>query len=270
MCNPLSTEWILTVLCAYDAVCFTCSASRGLSGRRGWSGRLLRGWRWWRRRWRSVAASLASTSRCVFFVQGVVPLWQLWGPASIDLGRPVGDTNRCVWSVRWGGWGSRGATCWRSARRWSRLCGAERGGASVWGRWERFLSAVRGGRRRWSRCFLTRSRWSIATATLVEGWRRGWGRGAVLHPAACGGAAAAWWAGDVRERGAVWVMMLLRRGFAGWGGRGGAAWRRPRGCGPESRGSQGRSAHWTTSWTIWVNHKRCGVLIQNNRRVAGG
>lgn len=251
----------------YAAVCFTCSAPRGLSGRWGWSGRLLRGWRWWRRRWRSVAASLASTSRCVFFVQGVVPLWQLRGPASIYLGRPVGDTNRRVRSVRWGRRRSRGATCWRSAGRRSRLCGAGRGGPSVWGRWKRLFSAVRGRCRRWSRCFLRRGRWSIATATLVEGWRRGWGRGAVLHPAACGGAAARR-AGDVRERGAVWVM-LLRWGLAGWGGWGGAAWRGTRGCGSESWGSQGRSAHWTTSWTIWVEHRHVVLIYYNLLWLAG-
>lgn len=72
--------------------------------------------------------------------------------------------------------------------------------ASVGGRWEGLLPAVRGGH------FQIGGRWSVATAASVEGWRRRWCGGAVLHPAACGGAAVG--AGDVGERRAMGALLL--------------------------------------------------------------
>lgn len=35
----------------------------------------------------------------VLFVQGVVPLWELWRSAAVRVGRPIGDVGGCVGPV---------------------------------------------------------------------------------------------------------------------------------------------------------------------------
>lgn len=194
-----------------------------------------------------MAASLGAAPRCVFFVQGVVPLRQLWSSApSIYLGRPVGDAARRVRSVGRRRWRSRGAARWRPGRRRRCLHGAGRGVASVRRGWEGLLSAVRGGRGRrsvWFHVGGRRGRRRVAAASSVEGRRRRRSGGAVLHPAACGGAVVVvGGARDVGERGAVGALVLRGRRLVGRRGRGGACGG-ARGGSPGARGPQGRPAH---------------------------